>query len=73
MKCSLCGSQRIHTSRFRRSDILHLFILQLPVRCRECLSRGYAGLSTVLSLRKTEKGRLRDERGPRKNGHSTAG
>jgi hypothetical protein len=73
MKCSLCGSQKMHTSRLRREDMVRLVFLQYPVRCRACLERGYVNLVRGLTLRQREKARHREERSRGKNGQSAAG
>ncbi len=62
MKCSLCESNRMHTSRLRGADIPRIFILQYPVRCRSCMERRYVSLFDGLNLRKSEKLRQQEAR-----------
>ena len=52
----------MRTSRLRVEDVIRLFILQYPLRCRNCLEREYVNLFSALNLRKAEKARHRDER-----------
>jgi hypothetical protein len=73
MKCSLCGSSKIHASRFRRTDLVHLTSLRYPVRCRACLERRHVNLFRLFVLRQLEKRRRRGESSPEKNGQSTGG
>jgi hypothetical protein len=59
MKCSLCGSTRIRTSRLRGFDFARLIVLQFPVRCRECYDRAFVNVFLALTLRESDKGRDR--------------
>ena len=62
MKCDLCGLSSFRTSKFRPSDVPRLLYFQLPVRCRECSERYYAGILQVMQLRQTQKIRRENER-----------
>ena len=44
MNCYHCGSSRMRMSRIRSSDIVWLFQLKIPVRCRSCMDRRYVNL-----------------------------
>ncbi len=54
-KCSLCGSIDFRRSRLRRKDFARLLLLQLPVRCRICSNRRYAGIQKAMLVRKADK------------------
>jgi hypothetical protein len=54
-RCSLCASIDFRRSRLRRKDITRLLLLQLPVRCRICSDRTYAGVRTALIVQKADK------------------
>lgn len=49
--CSYCGrTGELRRSRLRVSDILFLFLLRYPSRCRFCRERQHFSLSVALKL-----------------------
>jgi hypothetical protein len=44
VNCYHCGSGRIRLSRIRASDIVRIFQLKIPVRCRSCMERRHVNL-----------------------------
>lgn len=50
--CLCCGSEDLRLSRVRRSDLLRLLTLRLPIRCRICRQRDFAFVGAALALRK---------------------
>jgi hypothetical protein len=48
MKCPLCGSSYVKTSRIRWSDAPELCIGRFPVRCWDCVWRFHVWLPLVL-------------------------
>jgi hypothetical protein len=57
MRCAWCRKSYLRSSRFKFADILQLFLLRYPVRCRLCNERDYAGWFSVLQLYRTERSR----------------
>jgi hypothetical protein len=55
LRCYFCGSFDFRRSRLRRRDLSHLLFLELPVRCRICSNRRYAGVVKALQVRKADK------------------
>jgi hypothetical protein len=64
--CRSCGLANFRISHFRfwTSDLSHLLVLQMPVRCTNCEQRTYTSLSHFLKLRaeRIERHRLRHQR-----------
>ncbi len=50
MLCRYCSKSDFRQSRFHREDIVHLLVLQLPVRCRNCHHRVYANIFYARTL-----------------------
>lgn len=48
--CRSCGQTEFRVSRLRRTDLIHLLLLQYPVRCRTCKMRKYAFILQALNL-----------------------
>ena len=48
--CSLCRSSDLRFSRLRMKDLLHLLLLQYPMRCWVCREREYMPVMRVLTL-----------------------
>jgi len=71
MNCIHCGSSKLRTSRIRASDWVRLLIFQLPVRCRVCHERGYAGLLLSINLRQAERARRSEDRAAKRR-HTSA-
>jgi hypothetical protein len=44
MKCIYCQSSRLRFSHIQFFDFEHLFLLQMPVRCRSCQERFYSSI-----------------------------
>jgi hypothetical protein len=61
-RCRLCASIDFRRSRLRRKDITRLLLLQLPVRCRVCSDRRYAGVRRALLVQKADKIRRAQKR-----------
>ena len=59
MKCRFCDSINIHTSRWQGQDIFSLLLLQLPMRCHDCIKRDHRNLFLVLRARSEERERRR--------------
>jgi hypothetical protein len=55
--CRLCGFSNFRTSRFRfqKSDLGHLLLLRLPLRCINCDERSFTSLAQFLSVRRARK------------------
>jgi len=53
--CNLCGSQDIRLSHFRPSDVVQLFSLRYPVRCRNCGERNHYSVWDALRIRKGQR------------------
>lgn len=53
MRCPSCGSSHFRLSRLRFSDLLQLFILRYPVRCRLCRERTHVSFSKAMHTRKS--------------------
>jgi DNA-directed RNA polymerase subunit RPC12/RpoP len=51
--CSRCGYSTLRPSRLRSSDILHLLLLTLPVRCKTCRERYFVSLPFFRKIRDT--------------------
>lgn len=56
LKCDLCKSTDFRWSRFRPGDVSRLFSLKLPVRCRTCWDRSYAGIWRAFRVRHAKIG-----------------
>jgi hypothetical protein len=50
LRCSSCGSFNLRTAHFRKTDILKLFLLQYPMRCRSCRTRAHAFLFRIIGM-----------------------
>ncbi len=57
LRCGMCGLSNFRVSRLRKRDLLHLFLLKFPVRCRECSRRDYVSISELMKIR--QEARLR--------------
>jgi len=59
--CRVCGFSCFRTSRFhfQISDLLHLLLLCLPVRCSNCNERAYTSIKQFLDVRRARKARRR--------------
>jgi len=55
MNCHFCGSSRLRYTRFRASDLTHLLLIRLPVRCRNCQTRSYVWIWQALQVRRATK------------------
>ena len=55
MNCHFCGSSRLRYSRFRVSDLPYIFLIRLPVRCRNCQARSYIWISQAMAIRRATK------------------
>jgi hypothetical protein len=44
MKCIYCQSSRLRFSHIQFFDFEHLFLLQMPLRCRSCQERFYSSI-----------------------------
>jgi len=50
--CRLCGLSDFRVSRFRSTDLSHLFAFQYPVRCRKCGIRDYTSLLEAIKFKR---------------------
>lgn len=53
MRCPSCGSTHFRLSRLRFSDLLQLFILRYPVRCRLCRERSHVSFAKAMHKHKS--------------------
>lgn len=60
--CHTCGTSNFRTSRLRASDLPHLLLLRIPVRCLNCDERAYTFLTHFLRLRREHRERHRRRR-----------
>jgi hypothetical protein len=60
MACRNCGVWNFRLSRFRRTDLSRVLLLQYPVRCRECLERDHAFILDVFKLKSAKNDRRND-------------
>jgi hypothetical protein len=59
--CRVCGFSSFRTSRFhfQISDLLHLLLLCLPVRCSNCDERAFTSIKQFLDVRRSRKAHRR--------------
>jgi hypothetical protein len=57
LSCRVCGYSNYRISRFRMPDLMHLMLLRLPARCRNCDERTFVSLRHYLVLLRAHKER----------------
>jgi len=72
MICAYCGSSKFRTSRIKINDLIRLLLFQLPVRCRSCHERDYAGFMLASNLRQAEKVRRNETQQSKRRRPKTA-
>jgi ribosomal protein L33 len=60
LACRNCGVRNFRLSRFRKTDLVRVLLLQFPVRCRECRERGYAFILDIFKLKSARNDRRSD-------------
>jgi hypothetical protein len=73
MICPICGSERIHLSRLRVSDLPRLLMFCYPVRCGECFERGSVNLIEAFRISQHIRARKRAHKGRNAAPHHTPG
>jgi hypothetical protein len=60
LACRNCGVRNFRLSRFRKTDLVRVLLLQFPVRCRECRERDHAFILDILKLKSARNDRRSD-------------
>jgi hypothetical protein len=55
LNCPFCDSATLRSSRFQAVDFLQLFLLRMPVRCRNCQERSYVSVAQALKIKRESK------------------
>jgi hypothetical protein len=58
--CRHCGMRNFRRSRFRKTDLVRVLLLQYPVRCRECHERDHAFIFDLFKLKSAKNERPSD-------------
>lgn len=51
-QCHTCGSRNLRPSLLKRKDLIYLFALRSPVRCRQCRERFYVSIFSIRKVRR---------------------
>lgn len=65
MNCPYCDSARLRNSQFRAADFVHVLLLRLPVRCRECQERSYVSIARSRQIQRESKLRREQDKARR--------